>query len=245
MRAKTLAHELPAEERLALARDMATVSERAEELLRQGHSVQSVSRLTGIDRAAVTRLRNDLEQRLGEPLRCGCGLSSRHGGQCHWRSGTPSQRHLRDKRPDCPRSKTWNPHRPYSADESVRMNRRHLRLVSAMMSDADRAALAQRPVTRADCADVPRPCPWVGCHWHLYLDVSARGAIKFNFPHLQPEDMAESCALDVADRGPHRLEDVGQIINVTRERVRQIQVRATSKLDRARLAELLHEGSIA
>ena len=89
-----------------------------------------------------------------------------------------------------------------------------------------------KPRTRAECADGPRPCPYVSCQHHLYLDVSTRtGAIKLNFPDLEVWDMNESCALDVADRGGTTLEDVGAIMNLTRERIRQVEVKALAKLD--------------
>jgi hypothetical protein len=71
----------------------------------------------------------------------------------------------------------------------------------------------------------------VSCKHHLYLDVSARtGAIKLNFPDLEVWDMNETCALDVADRGGTTLEDVGAIMNLTRERIRQVEVKALAKL---------------
>ncbi len=43
--------------------------------------------------------------------------------------------------------------------------------------------------------------------------------------------MKETCALDVADRGGTTLEDVGAIMNLTRERIRQVEVRALAKLE--------------
>jgi hypothetical protein len=89
----------------------------------------------------------------------------------------------------------------------------------------------ERPKTRAECKGVERPCPYVSCAHHLYLDVSAKtGAIKLNFPDLEVHEMGESCALDVADRGGETLEEVGAILNVTRERVRQIEEVAKDKL---------------
>jgi hypothetical protein len=89
-----------------------------------------------------------------------------------------------------------------------------------------------RPKNRAECADGPRPCPHVGCRYHLYLDVSPNtGAIKLNFPDLEVWELAISCALDVADSGGIKLEDVGALINVTRERIRQIELKALSKLE--------------
>jgi hypothetical protein len=89
----------------------------------------------------------------------------------------------------------------------------------------------QRPRTRAECVDEPRPCPFISCTHHLYLDVNAEtGAVKMNFPDVAVEDMAESCVLDVADRGGVTLEEVGRIMNLTRERIRQIEMHGTAKL---------------
>lgn len=90
-----------------------------------------------------------------------------------------------------------------------------------------------RPQTRAQCEDAPRPCPYVGCRFHLYLDVSKRGSIKLNFPHLEPEELEHSCALDVAESGGATLEQVGYLLNVVRERVRQLEDMAFRKLREA------------
>ena len=49
--------------------------------------------------------------------------------------------------------------------------------------------------------------------------------------------MAETCALDVADRGGITLEEVGEILNLTRERIRQVEVKGLQKL-RATAEEL-------
>jgi hypothetical protein len=84
----------------------------------------------------------------------------------------------------------------------------------------------ERPVTRAECADGMRPCPWVACKHHLYLDINPRtGSIKINFPDLEPWELQHTCALDVADNGGLTLEEIGLITNLTRERVRQVEVR--------------------
>ncbi len=98
----------------------------------------------------------------------------------------------------------------------------------------------ERPSTRADCAEGPRPCPFVSCRHHLYLDVSpTTGAIKLNFPDLEVWEMSYSCALDIADSGGATLEDTGALMNVTRERIRQIEAGAISKLETGRdMAEL-------
>ena len=42
--------------------------------------------------------------------------------------------------------------------------------------------------------------------------------------------MRETCALDVADRGGITLEEVGAILNLARERIRQVEVRGLLKL---------------
>ena len=88
-----------------------------------------------------------------------------------------------------------------------------------------------RPRTREECRTATRPCPFVSCSHHLYLDVNPEsGAIKLNFPHLEVWEMAETCALDVADRGGITLEEVGAILNLTRERIRQVEVRGLTKI---------------
>lgn len=85
---------------------------------------------------------------------------------------------------------------------------------------------SQRPRTRADCADGARPCLFVACKYHLYLDVNPRtGSVKLNFPDKELWELADTCALDVADRGGTTLEEVGVIMNLTRERVRQVETR--------------------
>lgn len=82
-----------------------------------------------------------------------------------------------------------------------------------------------RPATRGDCEGGERPCPFVSCKYNLYLDVGDNGSIKLNFPDLEVWDLPESCVLDIAARDGLTLEEVGTILNVTRERIRQIEAR--------------------
>jgi hypothetical protein len=110
------------------------------------------------------------------------------------------------------------------------------------VSRAERAAYAEmfpvadvedvpRPVTRADCRDQTGPCPWVACKHHLYLDINPlTGSIKINFPDLEPWELEHTCALAVAEAGARTLEQVGEITNLTRERVRQVEVVGLAKL---------------
>lgn len=103
-----------------------------------------------------------------------------------------------------------------------------------------------KPRTRADCVDMERPCPYVSCKYHLYIDVHPlRGSIKVNFPDVELWEMTETCSLDVADRGGITLEEVGEIMNLTRERVRQVETAGLAKLaaigDMARMKDYLGE----
>lgn len=89
----------------------------------------------------------------------------------------------------------------------------------------------KRPKRRIDCIDGPRPCPWVGCRHHLYLDVNQEnGSVKFNFPDIEPNDLKPSCSLDVAEEEGATLDEVGQYLNLSRERIRQVEVKVLAKL---------------
>lgn len=97
-----------------------------------------------------------------------------------------------------------------------------------------------RPKSRGECANVARPCPYVSCKHHLYIDVNpATGSIKINFPDLEVWELRHSCALDVAQTGGITLEEVGEILNLTRERIRQVEVRGLLKLKEAGGEDLL------
>lgn len=94
----------------------------------------------------------------------------------------------------------------------------------------DEGQHAERPRTRAECPPPGEPCLWVSCKYHLYLDVNERtGSIKLNFPGMEVWELPDTCALEVAERGGATLERVGEAINVTRERVRQIEAMALRK----------------
>jgi hypothetical protein len=88
-----------------------------------------------------------------------------------------------------------------------------------------------RPRTRADCGAEARPCPWVACKHHLYLDINPEtGSIKINFPDREPWELEHTCALDIAEAGGKTLDEIGEITNLTRERIRQVEVRGLLKL---------------
>ncbi len=108
-----------------------------------------------------------------------------------------------------------------------RLTREELRVGALMYPPVD----IPRPTSRAECKEDMRPCPWVACKHHLYLDINPEtGSIKINFPDLEPWELQNTCALDVAERGGITLEEVGEIMNLTRERIRQVEVRGLLKL---------------
>lgn len=90
--------------------------------------------------------------------------------------------------------------------------------------------LRPRPKTRGECASIERPCPFVSCRYHLLIDVTHAGSLQSHWGDLEALDtMPDTCALDVADRGSHRLEGIALCMNITRERVRQIEFKALMK----------------
>lgn len=87
------------------------------------------------------------------------------------------------------------------------------------------------PLLRSDCEQGHRPCPYVSCKYHLYADVSHIGSIKINFPDLEPEQLQHSCVLDIAEQQGATLEVTAVYMNLTRERVRQLEQSALQKLE--------------
>ena len=103
----------------------------------------------------------------------------------------------------------------------------------------------ERPRSRSECRGGRRPCLYVACRYHLYLDVNPHtGSIKINFPDKDVHELEETCALDVAERGGVTLEEVGSIMNLTRERIRQVESTGLSKMreDGQELDDFLEEG---
>lgn len=91
------------------------------------------------------------------------------------------------------------------------------------MSDPVRLPIldeANKPKSRRDCetggVNAVRPCQWIRCFYHLARENGENGS--------------ETCSLDVADRGGATLEEVGEVMKLTRERIRQIEQRALRKL---------------
>ena len=102
------------------------------------------------------------------------------------------------------------------------------------------------PRTRADCLNGPRPCPWISCRKHLFLDIGIRGklgrrshVVKWHFGRdADPTELPPraSCALDLADdhaKTGMTLGEIGAVWRLHSERVRQIEVSAVRKVRRA------------
>lgn len=104
--------------------------------------------------------------------------------------------------------------------------------LSIITEDFDQLDEPTLPATRSACRSGPRPCPFVSCRFHLYLDVNPKtGSIKINFPDQEPWDLDVSCALDVAEaRGGMSLLELGKLLNLTRERARQLEQCALAKI---------------
>jgi hypothetical protein len=148
------------------------------------------------------------------------GIDGEAGGEATTEGGVPevSRKIRRRRRRTRPRSKTI---------AMKRLTREELRQGALMYPPVD----IPRPTTREECRGEMRPCPWVACKHHLYLDINPEtGSIKINFPDLEPWELKHTCALDVAERGGITLEEVGEIMNLTRERIRQVEVRGLLKL---------------
>ncbi len=104
------------------------------------------------------------------------------------------------------------------------------------MRDLTLAPDPERPRNRLDCVDGVRPCPWVGCRHHNYLDVKADGDLRLFRPDLDVEDALDAlhempggtCSLDAKDE--LTLEEVGAVLSVTRERCRQIEAKGMRRL---------------
>lgn len=89
-----------------------------------------------------------------------------------------------------------------------------------------------RPTTRGDCVDGPRPCPFVGCRYHIWLEATQFGAIvtqqdgKLQGMH----NMRFTCVLDAAEQGPLPVKQIGRLLGVKKERLRQMERVATARL---------------
>lgn len=88
-----------------------------------------------------------------------------------------------------------------------------------------------RPRRRADCAGVPRPCPYVGCRYNTFLDVRADGRLVRLRGKSGPlaVNPATSCALDIAE-APRSVTEIADLLGVTKGMISRIVDRASQRL---------------
>ena len=117
--------------------------------------------------------------------------------------------------------------------------RRRSRTIATKRLSKDELALAEelsavevdRPAYRSQCANGVRPCPYVSCKHHLYLDVNERtGSIKLNFPDREVDELPATCALRVAQHGGRTLDAVAEVMALTRQRLSQLEDRILDKI---------------
>ena len=125
-------------------------------------------------------------------------------------------------------------------------SRRLVRLQQAQ-NELDEVEIYDRPKTRRDCLSAEqaekimgfkdkrgdglncqRPCPFVSCRYHLYVGYVGRPHIgEPGYP--EPWEIPVTCTLDIADEQGKTLEEVGTVLDLTRERIRQIESEAMVK----------------
>ncbi len=91
-----------------------------------------------------------------------------------------------------------------------------------------------RPITRGDCDDAPRPCPWIECRYHnarVETDNRSGEPGRLRGLHIPTLNDAErSCALDIAERGGVTLDEIADVLGMTREGARLAEERALDHL---------------
>lgn len=103
------------------------------------------------------------------------------------------------------------------------------------------ARALKRPCVRSECADVPRPCPFVGCFWNTYLDLQEDGSLVINWAQREPDEMEAwgSCVLDIADGGGIPDENLMLVLGLTAKEVSSICEGALRKLRHYGVADRL------
>lgn len=99
----------------------------------------------------------------------------------------------------------------------------------------------KRPRTRSECAQIPRPCPFVSCQWNTYLDLLEDGTMVINWGRCEPEAMEAwgSCVLDIADDGGISDEIMARVLGLTVKEVGALCEGALRKLRHYGVADVL------
>ncbi|MCB2188621.1 MAG: hypothetical protein KQJ78_19545 [Deltaproteobacteria bacterium] len=91
----------------------------------------------------------------------------------------------------------------------------------------------RRPTRRAECFQGPRPCPWVGCRWHLAWEVTAVRKLLLAGDTTEAAqaitELRHTCVMDLADTEPGMAE-IGRALGVSHQRVDQMINKIIAKL---------------
>ncbi len=103
------------------------------------------------------------------------------------------------------------------------------------------SAIRPIPATRAEClpggSNTARPCIHSRCKWHA----DNVGGNPLMVARGQAAPKVDSCVLDIADRGGASLEEVGQVLGITRSRAQQIEQVAIRKLQKTGRLEMYRD----
>jgi hypothetical protein len=119
------------------------------------------------------------------------------------------------------------------------IKRRRSRCLTVTQADLERERMTpaeveaherERPKTRGDCEHGLRPCPWVGCRHHLFLEVKANGRLQLTFPDLEPDEIPATCSLDIADCGELSRVAIGTVLGMTHQAVELLEQRTLPRL---------------
>ena len=84
-----------------------------------------------------------------------------------------------------------------------------------------------RPVCRSECANVPRPCPFVSCKYNTYLDAEG-DVLRLNHSEIEVWEMdpESSCVLDLVNNNSQGMttKDIGTVVGLHHETVRLLLV---------------------
>lgn len=114
----------------------------------------------------------------------------------------------------------------------------------------------EKPISRSDCVDAERPCPWVSCRYHMAHRLGSGHANRPTVrdgsedPHLDildPDKWATelpvSCMLDITDRGlPVSADECSEVMGISAHQVRKIAAKAVGRM-KAMLRKELDTGS--
>ncbi len=150
--------------------------------------------------------------------------------------------------PERPPSRAGTRKRSYTADlrqlrHDVRAERRRFYQLAVAEGHAVewiQSVGPSPPRVRADCIGGERPCPWFRCRYHLAVDVTPAGGLQFTWPGLDLDDVPETCALDIADRGAATLDRIAAALNMAPTRVQQLELGALLRLQ-AKMPRLVGE----